>query len=330
MTHRLDQIGSSPKSTSGGEVVEVLGLQALNKECWQKLRGMMEIHDYLDLYNICHKYLAPEVLPAIESENQTIITPMIDGYPISQAARTFIISLEDLHNYMKEKIERTPDMEKNHLQNLKQLFEENVAMDNKIAALQNKINALESHQKSLFQERQSVATIYSSQITNIRQKKESEAQMISDWESSEVNQASLIEEINNQKIALENIQKERLAKEKELRVRRYKVESQLVALLEQYDTDIGDRHRQKEELTAQLEEEKVELEQLQERFDEQEIEYNSLMQEKEVYDKRIFEDKLDHIRRKIACRKIQRWFRKCLERRAKGKKKGKGKKGKKK
>lgn len=44
--------------------------------------------------------------------------------------------------------------------------------------------------------------------------------MILDWKNSEFRQHSLIEEINNQTLILENTQKERLAKEKELRIRR--------------------------------------------------------------------------------------------------------------
>lgn len=44
---------------------------------------------------------------------------------------------------------------------------------------------------------------------------------------------------------------------------RFKVESQLVAMLQKYDTDIGDRQAQLEEMTAAFEDEKEQMIKLQ-------------------------------------------------------------------
>lgn len=64
-------------------------------------------------------------------------------------------------------------------------------------------------------------------------------------------------------------------------------------------------------------------------FEEQEVEYHSLMMEKEQFEREELEIKLRDIRRRIAARKIQRFYRAYLTKRSK---KGlkKGKKGKKK
>lgn len=49
---------------------------------------------------------------------------------------------------------------------------------------------------------------------------ETENQMIIDWKNSEFRQSTLIEEVNQQELYFQNIVKDSLAKEKELRIRR--------------------------------------------------------------------------------------------------------------
>lgn len=136
---------------------------------------------------------------------------------------------------------------------------------------------------------------------------------------------------------------------------RSKVENQLLGWLQKFDQDIGEKQTEEEEVQARLDEEKKQLEKiqvnrykdshkdsgilhvisspsLQRKLEEQEEEYDELMQEKAEYEQEVLEHKLYIFILNRSARRIQRSFRAYKARKLakkKAKKEKKGKKGKK-
>nr|CAD7423067.1 unnamed protein product [Timema monikensis] len=160
---------------------------------------------------------------------------------------------------------------------------------------------------------------------------ESERSMISSWRNSEFRQEMLRADVEASNDRLEAMLVEHLAQEKELRGRRFKAETQLESWLHKYDTDIGERQAEIEEITAEYEEEQQQMNTLKvipsEQFDIQEVEYNHLMAEKAAEEKRELDDKLFIIICNRSARRIQRCWRAYKLKKA-ARKKGKRKKGK--
>ncbi|PSN46683.1 hypothetical protein C0J52_06379 [Blattella germanica] len=117
---------------------------------------------------------------------------------------------------------------------------------------------------------------------------------------------------------------------------RLKAEMQLVSWLNKYDADIGEKQAEYDEIMTGFEEEKKQMEELQEQFDIQNEQYTQLMQEKEDEERAIFEEKMYIFICNRSARRIQRYWRayrarKLARKKARRQKKGgKGKKGKKK
>ncbi|RZF40552.1 hypothetical protein LSTR_LSTR000431 [Laodelphax striatellus] len=248
----------------------------------------------------------------------------------------FLSDMDLFSKYMEEKIHQTPQMEKKLDSRMAHLHQENETLKEQVAALRAKANLLRKKQNEVLIDKDEILKNSQLKINMIRKNtqdyitekiEESEARMIRDWAMSERAQADMSEDLKQQTLYFENAQKEQMVKEKECRAQRAKAEAQLVALLQQYDTDIGNRHEEKEQLTAALAKEREQLEMLQEQFDEQEVEYLQLMNEKEKYERDVWNEKIYQIQCKIAARKIQRCFRRYLER-SKSRKKGKRGRGK--
>ncbi|CAG2060538.1 unnamed protein product, partial [Timema podura] len=88
---------------------------------------------------------------------------------------------------------------------------------------------------------------------------ESERSMISSWRNSEFRQEMLRADVEASNNRLEAMLVEHLAQEKELRGKRFKAETQLESWLHKYDTDIGERQAEIEEITAEYEEEQQQM-----------------------------------------------------------------------
>uniref|UniRef100_A0A0A9W5A7 Dynein regulatory complex protein 10 n=1 Tax=Lygus hesperus TaxID=30085 RepID=A0A0A9W5A7_LYGHE len=129
----------------------------------------------------------------------------------------------------------------------------------------------------------------------------------------------------------QNLVKEDLVEEKSLRVKKYKIEQVLQGIINKYEEDMADRNKKLAHLNEMYDKEMAQMKQMQERFDAQEKVYELLMAEKAKYEQSVWEAKLREIQKKIAARKIQRFYRGYLAfMHAHGRKKGKGKgKGKK-
>lgn len=72
--------------------------------------------------------------------------------------------------------------------------------------------------------------------------------MAEDSKLSTTKQEELTEEGNQTKSSYETLLEDNLSIEKGLRAKKFKIETQLASWLAKYDTDIGERHAEYEEL----------------------------------------------------------------------------------
>ncbi|KAF2902178.1 hypothetical protein ILUMI_04010 [Ignelater luminosus] len=163
-----------------------------------------------------------------------------------------------------------------------------------------------------------------------RKVQDSEKEMAEDTHASERRQGDLAQEAKTTTYQFETLLSQHLRHEKNLRHKRSKVETQLCSWLNKYDADIGERQAEFEEITRGFDEEKAELDALQEKFNEQEEDYIVLMTEKEEEERKVWEAKAYVFLSNRSARRIQRFWKayvqRKIERRKAKKAKGKAKK----
>ncbi|KAG5900188.1 hypothetical protein JTB14_035332 [Gonioctena quinquepunctata] len=143
---------------------------------------------------------------------------------------------------------------------------------------------------------------------------------------SEAKQADLADAARRVVNQYESMLAEHLEQEKHSRLRRFKTETQLQNWLTKYDQDIGEKQTEYEALKKEYDEKKAEMDEYEKLIDEQEEEYNTLMEEKRQEEERIFREMAYHFLVNRSARKIQRYWRAYRERKAKRKgRKGRGK-----
>ncbi|XP_026277534.1 dynein regulatory complex protein 10-like [Frankliniella occidentalis] len=158
----------------------------------------------------------------------------------------------------------------------------------------------------------------------------SERAMVLEWRNSEYRQENLKAELTSASDKMAATLAAHLAEEKELRVKRHKMETLLLTWLQKFDADVGEKFQEHEELTAEYESEVKQMAELTERMSDQEEEYQRLLAEKLRYEKEEEDEVIFSLASKHAAKVIQRaWrgyrMRKRLAKAAKKKGKGKGK-----
>ncbi|XP_046679841.1 dynein regulatory complex protein 10 isoform X1 [Homalodisca vitripennis] len=305
------------------------------QETCKKISTTHTSSDVDDSALICEICLMVDLVLSVPELGDFCRTQLTDS--ISPGGVTLLRNLEELRVCVSERLRITPKMEAQQDAELRQLYQQNIRNREEVERLTEKLNKLVTETEQEIEGKKQLIKSQIEKITKIRKqcrdsvkKKMDDAERQISWDvkNSEYRLEELQAGAKNAQYRREVQLKEHIHSERDLRAKRYKVESQLVAVLQKYDADIGERHAQLEEMTASYEEEKEQMALLQQQFDEQETEYVSLMLEKEHYERQQWEAKLYDIRCRIAARKIQRYFRAYLAAtRAKGKK---GKKGKKK
>lgn len=138
---------------------------------------------------------------------------------------------------------------------------------------------------------------------------------------SETRQVALSEHAKNAEESYRNLLETHLAEEKVLRIKQDKIEVQLSQWLAKYDQDIGDRQTVKEDLEAEFNKDKEELDKINELISEQEGLFDALMAEKEREEQEMNEQLAGEFRRNRAALIIQKaWkdykFRKWMKKMA--------------
>ncbi|KAJ9596912.1 hypothetical protein L9F63_012037, partial [Diploptera punctata] len=143
---------------------------------------------------------------------------------------------------------------------------------------------------------------------------DSECKMIIDLKNSKIKQERYSAEIKKLEDKFKSLLKTNLKEEKDLRAKKLKVETQLISWLSKYDADIGEKQVEYDEIMAGFNEERQQMEELQEQFDVQDEEYTRLMQEKAEEEQAIFEKKMYLFICNRSARRIQRCWRAYKER----------------
>lgn len=144
--------------------------------------------------------------------------------------------------------------------------------------------------------------------------------------TSEEETVELTENAQNEMEKYKKLLEEHLHREKQLRQKRYKIETVLVNKLMQYDQEMHELQEIFEDIEERFDAEKELMDEIQEKFDEQEKTYIICMEEKTLEEQRIFDEQFIEIMRLFAAKKIQKWWRYVIYKRTKkGKRKKKNK-----
>ncbi|XP_036435933.1 dynein regulatory complex protein 10 [Colossoma macropomum] len=170
-----------------------------------------------------------------------------------------------------------------------------------------------------------------------RTQQEAQRQNESDQKTSEGKQTHLQQEANQLRVQLNNLITEHKEAELALRKKKYKLETEIENWIQKYDTDMGEKQTELEEMTVIYEEEKAELRDLQEHYAVLELEYSQIMEERRIAQEQREEEEKEREVKSQAAVIIQAFWRgycvrKVMKAKTKSKskkaKKGKGKKGK--
>lgn len=164
-----------------------------------------------------------------------------------------------------------------------------------------------------------------------RMKSDADKQEAADRKNSDGKKQKLTAEINQLRAQLQNLVTEHREEEQNLRRKKWKIETEVENWIQKYDSDMGDRQDEFEEIDAIYTQEKKQLHELEERFKTLETEYKQIMAERTAArEKRLAAERELELTTKAATT-IQAFWRSYKVRKAlkQKNKKGGGKKGKK-
>uniref|UniRef100_A0A1I8IRL0 Dynein regulatory complex protein 10 n=1 Tax=Macrostomum lignano TaxID=282301 RepID=A0A1I8IRL0_9PLAT len=121
-------------------------------------------------------------------------------------------------------------------------------------------------------------------IKNIRS--EAEKQQQTDSKNSEGKVHKLTQERNQLRTQLDNLIAEHRDSEQQLRSKKFKLETEIENIISKYDSEMGTRQEEYEDVDAAYTEEKKQLSELEERFKTLEEEYLQIMEERRVAEER--------------------------------------------
>ncbi|XP_075977989.1 dynein regulatory complex protein 10-like [Anticarsia gemmatalis] len=149
---------------------------------------------------------------------------------------------------------------------------------------------------------------------------DSERQMVLATRAHLVKHEMLKEEEVECKESYETLLRMHMIEEKNQRARRFKVETQLLSWLQKYDAEMADKQVELDEFTQKYEDEVQKCEELQIKLDEQNIEYEPLMAEREEEYHQEMTEKMQKFLIEHSARVIQHAWRTVLANRAEKKK----------
>ncbi|XP_029427713.1 dynein regulatory complex protein 10 [Rhinatrema bivittatum] len=205
------------------------------------------------------------------------------------------------------------------------------------AAIHNRDNEISKKNEIIRQLKSHLHQLEKFSGENIRRtKQEAEKQQKADCRASESKCFKLQQELQQLRTQINTEITEHREVELSLRKRKYKIETEIENWIQKYDTDMGEKQEELEQLEAVYAEEKAELKEFQEKRELLEQEYLQVKEEREIAQKKKEEAEREMATMSRAATLIQALWRGYLVRRVlrgkrKGKKgkKGKGKKGKK-
>ncbi|XP_067005623.2 dynein regulatory complex protein 10-like [Anabrus simplex] len=265
---------------------------------------------------------------------------------ISPGATMFLEYLRELKSYLLFRMSISPRAQRATQKKLRKLWLSNEELKLEAAKLRNTANAVINETNTKLIEKHSSIKELEDSIANLHEtykhaqensQDQSERNMITRWKDSQLKQHAFSKEVLDAQWSLKQNLTRHLEQEKELRAKKYKLESQMLGLIQKYDLAMTERQKDIDELKAEIADQEERLAKVKEEFDIQSEEYYLLMDEKACEERRIFQAKVHEFSLNHYARVIQRYWRAYRERKlqrlaqkkAKSKKKGKagGKKG---
>ncbi|KAG8295741.1 hypothetical protein J6590_073454 [Homalodisca vitripennis] len=236
------------------------------QETCKKISTTHTSSDVDDSALICEICLMVDLVLSVPELGDFCRTQLTDS--ISPGGVTLLRNLEELRVCVSERLRITPKMEAQQDAELRQLYQQNIRNREEVERLTEKLNKLVTETEQEIEGKKQLIKSQIEKITKIRKqcrdsvkKKMDDAERQISWDvkNSEYRLEELQAGAKNAQYRREVQLKEHIHSERDLRAKRYKVESQLVAVLQKYDADIGERHAQLEEMTASYEEEKEQM-----------------------------------------------------------------------
>ncbi|XP_009584726.1 PREDICTED: IQ domain-containing protein D [Fulmarus glacialis] len=260
------------------------------------------------------------------------------------SAEVFIKAFGEFRNFMLERLLTSPVEEEEKIQ-----FMEDISLQIKknteaITALQVELAAAIRTQEEEIHKKDNVIKDLKTSMQDLTKdckagiqqiKKEGEKQQKEELQASQARSARLHQDIQQLEAQLNALVLEHRASELALRKRKCRVEMEIVNWIQKYDTDMGEKQAEYEEVHGAYTQEKAQLSLLMEKHAVLLQEYSQIEEERRICQKKKEQALKELTTRTLAAVRIQAFWRGYLVRslfkskRKKKKKKGKGKKAKK-
>ncbi|XP_025258720.1 dynein regulatory complex protein 10 isoform X1 [Theropithecus gelada] len=260
----------------------------------------------------------------------------------SAEAQNFIDSLIELRGFLFEKLVTSPMEARHKAQFIQDINRQNSnnqqiidTLENELAERMKNRNAEVEKENFVIQELKNHLhqVLKFSENSLLRTKQEAEKQQKADFRASQARVAKIQQEILQLQSQFYNLVMENREAEQALRKKKHKVETEIENWIQKYDTEMGEKQEELEDLEAVHREEKIALEELKRRHKVLVEEFVQIREEREINSKKRMEAEQEMVRMVRAATLIQAFWKGYLVRsllrskkkRGKGKAKGKEK-----
>nr|XP_008003011.2 dynein regulatory complex protein 10 [Chlorocebus sabaeus] len=260
----------------------------------------------------------------------------------SAEAQNFIDSLIELRGFLFEKLVTSPMEARDKAQFIQDINRQNSnnqqiidTLENELAERMKNRNAEVEKENFVIQELKNHLhqVLKFSENSLLRTKQEAEKQQKADFRASQARVAKIQQEILQLQSQFYNLVMENREAQQALRKKKYKVETEIENWIQKYDTEMGEKQEELEDLEAVHREEKIALEELKRRHKVLVEEFVQIREEREINSKKRMEAEQEMVRMVRAATLIQAFWKGYLVRsllrskkkRGKGKAKGKEK-----
>lgn len=256
----------------------------------------------------------------------------------SASIKDLIQALWELRGFLFEKLLTSPQEENDQIHHLNELIKKEQKNADKIKVLEADVDAAIKDRDGEVAKKNDVIRQLKVQLYQLekfsnehirRMKQEADNQQKSDQRVSENNCAQLQQEIQRKRAQLNSEIAEHKEIEMALRKKKYKLETEIENWIQKFDSDMGEKQTELEELQVVYEEELAQHEELKEKMALLEEEYLQIVEERRLAQEKKEAEEKELARLTRAATLIQALWKGYLVRRLlKPKKKKKGKKGK--
>ncbi|XP_066246702.1 dynein regulatory complex protein 10-like [Euwallacea similis] len=309
-----------------GECVDMINRIKIGKTRYQSSDDMIIDGNLMQMINMIFTN------KCIRQEISNAPTQMTIPYVVD-----FIRHFEELKEMAKIKLYVTGTEEEAREKRLRQAYKSNIMLTTAIQDLEQQLNIQREQLGNELNKKMEIIDRYNNKITRIKEEfqisiekniHESEKKMMQECLESQEKQAILNVEAATITNQYQKLLEDDLDEEKKLRAKTMKTQIQLHNWLTKYDQEIGDKQGEYEALKAEYDTEKAAMDELQEKMDNQERLYNTLMAEKEAEEEKLFQEIAYKMLLNRSARIIQKAWKAYRERKKARKRGKKGKKGK--